>query len=1269
MSTLWTTPQLAAIGHLQGDMLVMAGAGSGKTAVLARRCVNLVTQQHNPCSVNELLVVTFTDAAASEMRGRIAAALRQTAGTLARARPHDSRRLLEQIALVDQAQISTLHSFCATTLRIWFHQCNLDPSFLVLNEHEGHLLFSQALQTVLDRWLSSSDPPAQQLAQFFDIYANSSIRQLQEFAARMERTWELTPNPRSWLANIQRMAQDSTAASIPPLFRAAQTVILKLADTIAPIINRPPLDADPNGQMHSAMSSLYQKLCSSADALNTLQPDVWPRVEQTLIGFQWPAIRFARNLPDDHEARRFKKTIYDQIAKQFKALQKNLFPVPLSTLQQWYQQLGILTLSMLDFYAEVHQEFETRKQAAGRLSFADLERRLLEALQTPCSPVAADLQRRYRHVLVDEYQDINPVQQEILTRICRSDSPDSFFIVGDALQSIYGFRGGEPRLFLDRAKALRDSPSSQNRVLEMTENFRTLPNLLDAMNLIFQQLFTLLPADAGVANLPPLRHGRPAPSASPNLLMGSPVELLVVVSESSSSAAHTAAPPPPDDVDPEDAEADDAADADISDLTKAHKEAVILVDRIHQLMSKNTLSPALDKKPGKIIFSDIAVLLRSPRFQAQEFVRVFLENGIPAQCTMTQGYFAAPEIQQILALLDIIDNPFQDIALASTLLGPLGRFSYDDLTAIRMQFPPSRQVPFHQAVFRAMFQPITGPVSTTVNPVELSQRLKTFFQKLDGWRSAIRTLGVPEGLARLYQECGLLIWSAGLPHGRQRVANLQMLYQRALEFSRFQRQGLGQFLAFLRDLQNQDIDLGTAPVATAGDDAVRIMSIHKSKGLEFPIVIVAGLSTRFNQRDTQGDYLVDHDHGLGLQYKDLQTGCHWPSPQFQAIRTAVNNRRLAEEARLLYVAMTRARDQLILVGSVSTKPDVAWKPPAPGTAARCPLDWIAPIFAANTSCFADGTRAMITVIQPAAARPRSTASTAATTTLDQAHASTLLQMLSNGRFETASATPSSSTPAPADSQVQALIARLTSTYAWQPLTMLPAVTRVTKLKSHLAAAEDESPAAELITAEHPPGVPLPATADSPAIQRGIATHRFLQLLDFTQPLDLAGIDQQLAALVNRRLLSTQDADLIDLAGVAWIFHTPIGRQITALATAPRNADQPGSSRIYRELPFLWSMEPHLLAGSPDNCTAIGTNAADRVLVRGVIDLLLVTPTELHLVDYKTDVASLIQARMPMYTRQLRYYAQAVSAILGRPVTHATLLFLFAQTAVPITLPS
>ncbi|NNM87828.1 MAG: hypothetical protein HKL95_04850, partial [Phycisphaerae bacterium] len=711
----------------------------------------------------------------------------------------------------------------------------------------------------------------------------------------------------------------------------------------------------------------------------------------------------------------------------------------------------------------------------------------------------------------------------------------------------------------------------------------------------------------------------------------------------------------------------------IEDMTNAHKEAVRLVDRIRQLISQNTLAPSVDATPRPLTYSAIAILLRSPRYQAQEFVRVFLENGIPAQSALTNGYFAAPEVQEILALLEVLDNPFQDIPLASTLLGPLARFSYDDLAAIRAQFPPSRNLPFYQAVFRAMFHAAADAAPPPATPADLPQRLQAFFQILDGWRAAIRTLGVPDGLVQIYQESGLLIWSAGLPHGRQRVANLQMLYQRALEFSRFQRQGLGRFLSFLRDLQDQDIDLGTAPVATSGDDALRIMSIHKSKGLEFPVVILAGLSTKFNTRDTQDDYLVDRENGLGLQYKDPNTGQCWPSPQYQQIRIAANHRRLAEEARLLYVAMTRARDKLILVGSVSIKNDTPWQPPSPKPSASCALDWLAPIFAENNTKLSDGSPALALVAQPATTTPTLTSnpSNPAPATLDQATADTIAKIRSGHQPEQSTDTPTPSIPQPADPAVQALITRLTRTYSWQPLTMLPAVTKVTELKSHVHPDMEESPAAELIAPAHHPTTPLPESTESPSIQRGIATHRLLQLLDFTQPLDAAGIGRQLLALVDRHLLAKDDVALIDTTAMAWIFQTPIGQQMIAVASAQGVAEGPGTSRIHRELPFLWSMEPHFPAVAPQPAISSNSNLnrADRVLVRGVIDLLMATPTELHIVDYKTDIASQIPVRMPMYTRQLRYYAQAVFAILGRRVTHATLLFLSAQTVVPVDLAS
>ena len=1263
MSLRWTEHQTAAMEHLDGDMLVMAGAGSGKTAVLAQRCVNLVTQDHDPCGVDDLLVVTFTDAATNEMRGRIATLLRSTAQTLARTHPQDAPRLLEQAALVDQAQISTLHSFCATTLRLWFHQCNLDPAFTILDEHESHLLFSQALQTVLDLWLTRTDAQADTFAQFFDVYSNSSVTALEKVIARVEQTWELTPDPHQWLQHAEEIAASNDAATMQWLFQAAQSAMQDLTDYLAPIVGRPPLPADPKGQMHNSIGILYEQLRGAITALNTPQEDAWNSVQQQLTSFQWPTIRFARNLTDDDAARHFKTTIYDELKKRLAVLNKTLFAAPLTTLLQWSQQIGTIVRALLKFHADVHAEFQTLKSAANQLSFADVERYLLEALQKPHSVVAAELQRRYRHVLVDEYQDINPVQQEILTKICRIQPPGSFFIVGDALQSIYGFRGGEPGLFLDRASTLRQSPCPPNRLVEMTENFRTLPNLLDAMNLVFQKVFAQLPADARLGQLPPLRQGRLAqPASDHHLLTGSPIELLVVVSQSAPAATAS----PADDTEPDNiSDTDD--DVAIEDMSNAQKEAVRLVDRIGQLISQNKLSSSVDQKPRPITYSDIVILLRSPRYQAQQFVRVFLENGIPAHSVLTSGYFAAPEVQEILALLEVLDNPFQDIPLAATLLGPLGRFSYDDLAAIRAEFPPSRELRFHQAVFRAMYHPVGHAASWSGDFADLPQRLQSFFQKLDGWRLAIRTLGVPEGLARIYQDSGLLIWSAGLPQGRQRVANLQMLYQRALEFSCFQHQGLSRFLAFLRDLQNQDIDLGTAPVAAAGDDALRIMSIHKSKGLEFPIVILAGLGSKFNNQDTQGDCLVHRQHGIGLRYKDPDTGQCWSPPQYQQIRTAIEHRGLAEEARLLYVAMTRARDKLILVGSVRERSGNPWRPTSPKPSVQCALDWIAPIFATSDTTLSDGSSAMKIFPQAATSAPRSDISTPPLAAAGQATTATLAQLLSDQSSPSATTAPATTVPQPADPEVQALITRLTSTYPWQPLTMLPAVTKVTELKSHLLSDEEESPAAELITPAAHPVALLPETNQSPAIQRGIATHRLLQLLNLAQPVDAAGIGRQISALVDRQLLSADDAALIDPVAVAWIFQTPIGLQIIAVTSAQGTADDPGSGRIHRELPFLWSMEPHLLASAPKNCASPGTNSADRVLVRGVIDLLLATPRELHLVDYKTDLASQIQVRTPMYTRQLRYYAQAVSAILGRPATHATLLFLSAQTVIPVSL--
>ena len=1254
-----TPAQQRAIAHHCGEMVVLAGAGSGKTATLARRCAQLVTHATDGCEVRELLVLTFTREAADEMRSRIARALRQAADS--QTDPILFQHLQQQAALADTAQISTFHGFCNWVAKTWFMFCRVDPGFTLLNEHESAMLQTDALQAAARHFMATDHSQHNAFVEIFDLYASASPAKLETLIMPILRVMQTVVDPDNWCAK----AADSGAAEIGKVLatfiqhkaRHLEELALMLA---ANADEAQLFQADGNQLMFTGLTSAAMAAKQSAEALHTHGATGWEEAQKNLESAIFAKQIRLRDSDDKTQAEHFKEGTYLPLKEAFTELRNELAGSDIAHLQALETTSRRRIAAILTFADAVQRQYQQTKKSRRQLDYSDLERTVITGLSEPGNPLQAMLHQRFRHILVDEYQDINPVQQRLIELLYRGDKGvnglklGSLFGVGDVLQSIYGFRGSEPRILHDKTTHLRTSGHG-DKIITMRENYRTVPSLVDALNAIIAPMLRMVQRDSpasaiAMAELAELHHGR-APSAAPDGFQGIPVELHVLTTSREDS--HTSADAGESDV-PTDTSGNDPISEMLADELEATRIGQLIAEILQSSRKVGTELRPLELK-------DIAILLRAPSQRAPHYVRTLGAMGISANAALTTGFFESSEVLEVLDILRVLDNPKQDIALAGVLIGPIGGCTMADLAHIRKDV--AGHIPFHQAV--AVFSRKNHTDAATAAP---AAKITEAMAKLEHWRSAMRAETLINALSGIMREAGLLNRAAAMTGGRQRLANLRLLQQRAMEFSGFELQSLSRFVTFFERLR-EERDLGEA-VPPAGN-AVRIMSIHGSKGLEFPVVFVAGLGTGFNKRDLQQRLLVDRDKGIGIKILDANGVLVQDSPGRRVLAEEKLGKLLQEEARLLYVAMTRARDQLILIGRMPESAVEKWShirvPDAAGKdkhttalkSANCPLAWLGPIFSQCSNRQTSNATGQLLALHVIPESSLNSADNQRTNNVAPADAVT--DVAADGGSAHAGSVNT-------DTQaLNAMFNRITQPYAHEELTRIAAVGSVSRLKS-MRNSDMDSPA---FIIDVPPSVQLQLTADHSGIKVGLIMHRVVQRLDF-QRTNEDSLRGALADLVTQGHLSQEELALVDQPALLWLFSTALGKRMRQAAIKSSRNHQ-----LLRELSFLWSlpamqaadMNPAAQAGSSDagilrrNAADSPTGCLDIMLIRGTIDALLIEPDALEIIDYKTDASAFIPSRLSAYQQQVHYYARATADILKMPVHRTSLVFFSSRQIV------
>ncbi|MCC8079117.1 MAG: helicase-exonuclease AddAB subunit AddA [Oscillospiraceae bacterium] len=1146
MSFEFTTDQRRAIELRGRAALVSAGAGSGKTRVLTERLVRRVTDSADPKDIDTFLVITYTRAAAAELRERIISAL----GALAAADPTD-RRLRRQQSLCYSAPIGTIHSFCASLLREGSHILGLPPSFGVADGDRAEAMRTRALEKVLDARYERimDDEPFRLLVD--TVGAGRDDSRLAQIVLSLHEKLRAQPYPERWAAERAAELESLNCAADETVWgRELLSAAHTDAEWCAETLERAAQEIAAGGEKlkkaylaaFSEGAALMRDFCRRLDM-------GWDKAHEA-VPLTLPALRALRSPEDPEQAARLKalretcKGICEELSKTFASASASLMSDMCRT--------APAMRALLELTLELDKAYSAEKRRADSLDYSDLEHLAIELLVRPDgSPTdfALGLRPRYTEIMVDEYQDVNAVQEAIFRAVSRDG--ENLFMVGDVKQSIYRFRLADPTIFLEKLRST--APDAPEKIL-LRENFRSRRCVLDAANLVFGQIMT--------RELGELDYGEDAA-----LLFGArdypegtdcPAEFNIFS---------------PDGDDP----FDDKLTAEARFTALKIKNMLALGAPVRENGAERACRP-----------EDFAILLRSPGTTGAVFRRELERAGVPTGSGGAGGYFVSTEVSVTVDLLDIIDDPHSDVPLISVLRSPLFAFSPDELAEIRAAAPDED---FYGALTKCA--------------AERGGRCQSFLETLNSLRAAAEQLGMSRLLWRVINETGLFAVCAAMPEAETRRENLMALFELAQRFESSGGRGVYRFVKWLRALSERGEE--PSPHGTSG---VEIMSIHKSKGLEFPFVFLCALGKQFNKLDLRDSVLLHPRLGMGPKVTDTARGVEYSSLSRMAISAVLKREMLSEEVRVLYVALTRARERLFMSCTWEKPQEALKKLRAAREAALSPVcllrdsspsDWLAAAALTDESVIALN-------VNPDAEDSGQPDSLAAA------------EQAARGSAELG----------------QALDWR----YPWAGSVSLPSKLTATELKN--LRREDDDPEAERLLAPPPRPLRLPTADAAPrltAAERGTATHTLLQYIDFAKVGSAEDVSAEILRLEAEGLLTPDEAAVVDAAAVARLFASPEGRRILA------------AEEVHREFRFT------LL--TPAAAYFASTSADDDILLQGIVDCWIVEKGQITVIDYKTDriPASAVPERAREYAEQLAAYARALERITSLPVVSRLLCFL------------
>ena len=1182
----WTEEQSQAIHEKGSNILVAAAAGSGKTAVLVERIINKIIQEE--IDIDKLLVVTFTNAAASEMRERILNAIYKKIEE-----EPTNLRLQKQITLLNKSNICTIHSFCLDVIRNNFYEINISPNFRIGDTAEIELLKEEVLDELFEDLYLKEDKGFLKLLEIYTSYKDDEP--LKDIVKSIYNFIQSAPFPEKWLAEKVKLFDIDIENTDFAETVWGKIILNNYKECIEKNILglkkiKKELDAE------NELEKFSQALRLDIENLESLLVNLnsWDKsyeLAKTFSFVRWPSSKKINS-----ETPAFVKEKRDMINAKFKKLKDSIFIYTsaevLSDLKNMYEVLNLLQAIILKF----NENYKKAKLERNIIDFNDIEHLALKILikdedgKYVPSEIAKKYQDKFEEIAIDEYQDSNMVQEYILTSISKGNN---IFMVGDVKQSIYKFRQAMPELFLNKYKTYKlkkEKSETDDLKIQLFKNFRSRKNILDTTNIIFQEIMSKDLGDVDYNEDEYLNLG--ANYEEPqleNIDFAGKTEINIINLEDTTK----------------DVQEDEEDNVKTERIENSILEARYVAQKINELVNSNYY--VLDKKEGyrKITYKDIVVLLRSTTELSPIYEKEISDLGMPVYSETSTEYLNSVEIQIIMSCLKIIDNPMQDIPLVTVMRSMIGGFTDNDLIEIRLA---DKYENFYESVVKSRIQ---------VNE-ELRNKIDSFLELINNWREESEFLALDELIWKIYMDTGYYNYVGLMQNGKLRQANLKMLFERAKQYESASFKGVFNFINFIDKLKLRNNDLGAAKIIGENENVIRIMSIHKSKGLEFPVVFLSSTGKNFNLKDLREKILIHQEIGFGPNYENSELKIEYPTLAKEAIKMVSKRESISEEMRVLYVALTRAKEKLIITGiekdlqkSIESKEkelqiyeteDIAKINSKILESYKSYLDWIELVYLKNKIKNSDIFE--LNVVSKAEILNAGTER--------EEERKDVLKDISNKRTS--------------KENLEKIKNILEWEYKYKDSTEMPSELSVSKIKELSKGKTAEKIGITL----KKPNFLVEKTELTPA-EKGTIMHLCLQKLNYKEDYNLEKLKNMVNNLVKQEIILPKEAESVNYNKILAFLRSNIWKEMQTAKV------------VEQEKAFYLNLKANEIYQN---------NAEDEILVQGIIDLYYITNNdELVLVDYKTDYVenNNEQSLEDKYNIQLEIYKKALEESLNRKV--------------------
>ena len=1188
MSVTWTKSQKKVIDLRKRNILVSAAAGSGKTAVLVERIITMLTDDKEPVDVDRLLIVTFTEAAAAEMKERIRGAIEKKLEE-----EPDNEHLKQQATLIHNARITTIHSFCLSVIRDHFPMIGLDPVFRIGEEGELKLLRHDVLDELLEEEYTEG---RSRFLDFVSAYGTGkNDKKIEELILKVYEYSRSYPDAQEWL---RECVKGYELENLDELEESPYVDLLKMYVEL---------------YLEDARARLYQgiEICREdsgpymyEDALEddlrmverVLGAETYQGLSEYMGDISWMKLPPNRDKTVSSDKADQVKLIRDEVKELMKDLNQQYFYAESEIILKDIKGCQPMVRELTTLVEKFAERFEEKKRTKNMIDFSDMEQYAMKILTEKteggfCPTAAAEeYQEQFLEIMIDEYQDSNLIQETILTSVSRYARGEyNIFMVGDVKQSIYRFRLSRPELFMEKYDTYSTEDSDTQRI-DLHKNFRSRAEVLESVNYIFQQIMTRPLGGIAYDEDAALYVGADYPEGTDH-----ETEVYLI-------------------------------DAVKSSWEDRKREARVTAWRIHQLMENFQVTDKATGELRPVKYSDIVILTRSVRGFADVFTEVLNEEGIPAYAGTREGYFSALEVGTMLDYLRVLDNRRQDLPLTAVLRSPIGRCTDEELAKVKSEFPDVR---FFEAVER---------YRTEGEDENLRRKMEQCMDVMDRLREIVPYTPMHELLFRILSDTGYGDYIAAMPGGAQREANIEMLCEKARAFEATSYKGLFHFVRYIEELKKYHVDYGEANVEDEQSDTVRVMTIHKSKGLEFPVVFVAGMGKGFNMQDVRSNVVLHARLGIGMNHVELEQSTKSPSLIKKVIQKEETLESLGEELRVLYVALTRAKEKLIITGTVENLEKKLLSLERVKRQRGEELDFLQLSKATNYWSF----------LLPALMRLTCEVPIKVQEIRPDDLLGIELQRVTKERMERAVLEQWDTDRVYDPEMKERLKEQFDYRYPYEEERGRKMKFTVSELKKSIymkeTMQEENVPDGEFLY-EEPEVVPLlprflQEEEEKGGAARGTAYHRVLELLDFTAEYDAKSLKEAIESFREQGKITEETGKMIRVKDFLSFFDT---------SARKRMAESARCGKLYKEQPFVLGVPASELYEQ---------KTEEWILVQGIIDVYFEEEDGLVVLDYKTDRVSDEKELVNKYHAQLDYYAKALEQLTEKKVKEK-LIYSFA----------